>query len=264
MAMVAYFGMSENAAISAFPFYLDTIPRQWYFQLSESVRSSLESLKLAFLERFQKRTTHFDINLLNIKQYMEETVDDYMARVSRLTTEYELPTHLLVGITIQGLKPDLRQIVMPQSPDTLEKIRQLALVAEQTLKSTGVANTSLAASIQQLEDKLLSSFSEKLEASAAVISNVNSNFNDQSHTPPFRMNFRQNAQKNFRSNHFRPPNKNSFQNSSSNQFMKCQGCGGNCTDRRNCKAFGKSCLKCGRQNHFASVCRSAMRANNYR
>ena len=181
--------MSENAALSAFPFYLDTIPRQWYFQLSESVRSSLEALKLAFLERFQKRTTHFDINLFNIKQYMEETVDDYMTRVSRLTTEYELPTHLLVGITIQGLKPDLRQIVMPQSPVTFEKIRQLALMSEQTLKSTGVANTSLAASLQQLEDKLLSSFSEKLEASAAVISNVNSNFNDQSHTPPFSHEF---------------------------------------------------------------------------
>ena len=71
-------------------------------------------------------------------------------------------------------------------------------MSEQTLKSTGVANTSLAASLQQLEDNLLSSFSEKLEASAAVISNVNSNFNDQSHTPPFRMNFRKNAQKNFR------------------------------------------------------------------
>ena len=151
------------------------------FQLSESVRSSLKALILAFLERFQKRTTHFDINLFNRKQYMEETVDDYMARVSRLTTEYELPTHLLVGITIQGLKPDLRQIVMPQSPVTFEKIRQLALVSEQTLKSTGVANTSIAASLQQLEDKLLSSFSEKLEASAAVISSVNSNLNDQSH-----------------------------------------------------------------------------------
>ena len=82
-----------------------------------------------------------------------------------------------MGITIQGLKPDLRQIVMPQSPVSFEKIRQLALVSEQTFKSTGVANTSL----QQLEDNLLSSFSEKLEASAAAISNVNLNFNDQSH-----------------------------------------------------------------------------------
>ena len=96
-----------------------------------------------------------------------------MARVSLMTTEYEHPTHLLLGITIQGLKPELRQIVMPQSPYTLEKNRKLALVAEQTLKSAGVANTSLAASIQRLEEKLLSSFSENLEATAAAISNPN-------------------------------------------------------------------------------------------
>lgn len=42
----------------------------------------------------------FDINLLNRKQYKEETGDDYMARVTRLTTEYDLPMHLPVGITI--------------------------------------------------------------------------------------------------------------------------------------------------------------------
>lgn len=40
----------------------------------------------------------FDINFR--KQYKEETVDDYMARVTRLTTEYDLPMHLPVGITI--------------------------------------------------------------------------------------------------------------------------------------------------------------------
>ena len=112
-----------------------------------------------------------------------------------MTTEYELPTLLLVGITIQGLKPDLGQIVMPQSSVTFEKIRQLALMSEQTLKSTGVANTSLAASLQQLEDKLLSSFSEKLEASAAVISNVNLNFNDQPHYPTFSHEFQEKCSK---------------------------------------------------------------------
>uniref|UniRef100_A0A8W8NQ14 Uncharacterized protein n=1 Tax=Magallana gigas TaxID=29159 RepID=A0A8W8NQ14_MAGGI len=60
-------------------------------------------------------------------------------------------------ITIQGLKSELRQIVMPQSPDTLEKVRKLALVAEQTISSTETANASFAASIQQLEDRLMSS-----------------------------------------------------------------------------------------------------------
>ena len=54
---------------------------------------------------------------LNIEQYLEERVDDYMASVS--TAEYDFLRNCLVGITNQGLKPDLKQFVMPQSPDTL-------------------------------------------------------------------------------------------------------------------------------------------------
>lgn len=190
-----------------------------------------------------------------MKQYKEETVDDYMARVMRLTTEYNLPMHLLVGITIQGLKSELRKIVMPQSPDTLEKVRKLALVAEQTISSTETANASFAASIQQLEDRLMLSLSNKLEATAAAISS--SNFRNQS----FQNRFRQNTQRNFRSNFLPHPDSNFNQNYSKNTFVKCQGCGGNCTSRRNCRALGKLCLQCGKPDQFASVCRSSRQVN---
>lgn len=59
MAMVVYFNMSESAALSAFPFYLRNIPKQWYFQLNDLIKSSLESLKNSFLERFQKQKNTF-------------------------------------------------------------------------------------------------------------------------------------------------------------------------------------------------------------
>lgn len=36
----------------------------------------------------------------------------------------------------------------------------------------------------------------------------------------------------------------------------CNGCGGHCTSRANCPASSVSCNKCGRQGHFARVCRS--------
>ena len=36
---------------------------------------------------------------------------------------------------------------------------------------------------------------------------------------------------------------------------QCTGCGGQCTVRVNCPAFGKPCHNCGKENHFASVCR---------
>lgn len=48
MAIVVYFNMSESAALSAFPFYLRNIPNQWFFQLNDLIKSSLESLKNSF------------------------------------------------------------------------------------------------------------------------------------------------------------------------------------------------------------------------
>lgn len=62
---------------------------------------------------------------------------------------------------------------MPQCPDILEKVRKLAFVAVQTINSTETAIALFATSIQQLEDKLLSSLSNKLEATAVAISNTN-------------------------------------------------------------------------------------------
>ena len=42
----------------------------------------------------------------------------------------------------------------------------------------------------------------------------------------------------------------------SNSVVKsCKYCGKS-HNRSNCPAFGKKCLKCGRDNHFKSVCKS--------
>lgn len=59
-------------------------------------------------------------------------------------------------------------------------------MAKQSINSTETTNASFAASIQQLEDRLMSSLSNKLETTAAAISNTkNSNFRNQ----PFRNRF---------------------------------------------------------------------------
>lgn len=59
MAMVVYFNMSESAALSAFPFYLRNIPKQWYFQLNDLIKSSLESLKNYFFRKISKTKKNF-------------------------------------------------------------------------------------------------------------------------------------------------------------------------------------------------------------
>lgn len=59
MAMVVYFNMSESAALSAFPSYLRNIPKQWYFQLDDLIKSSLESLKNSFFRKIPKTKKYF-------------------------------------------------------------------------------------------------------------------------------------------------------------------------------------------------------------
>lgn len=59
MAMVVCFNMSESAALSAFPFYLRNIPKQWYFQLDDLIKSSLESLKNSFFRKIPKTKKSF-------------------------------------------------------------------------------------------------------------------------------------------------------------------------------------------------------------
>ena len=45
---MAFYKMSEEAAIHAFPFHLDDIPRQWFFALEDSIKSNLSWLKMPF------------------------------------------------------------------------------------------------------------------------------------------------------------------------------------------------------------------------
>ena len=50
-------------------------------------------------------------------------------------------------------------------------------------------------------------------------------------------------------------NKNHGHSRSSSSSNKCKYCGQS-HNRGNCPAFGKECLKCGKKNHFKSVCKA--------
>ena len=72
MQWIAFYSMTESAALAAFPFYLEPIPQQWFMQLDDTVKTSLERLKAAFLKRFSVKKSNFDVNLLHIQQKANE------------------------------------------------------------------------------------------------------------------------------------------------------------------------------------------------
>ena len=50
--------------------------------------------------------------------------------------------NLSAGIVLSGLKPSIKQIVMPQDPQTVEAVRKLACLAERTVNETTIQRVS--------------------------------------------------------------------------------------------------------------------------
>ncbi|CAG2257576.1 unnamed protein product [Mytilus edulis] len=98
---------------------------QWYLNSDDSVRTSLNNLKQAFLKRFSPDKTLFDTNVLCIEQIPSENVDDYVVRVIKQTAECVIPTKMIVGTAIQDLRGLLAKIIMPQKPKSMEELREM-------------------------------------------------------------------------------------------------------------------------------------------
>ena len=122
--------------------------------LADSAKISLDSLNQAFLKRFSADRSIFDVNILQVKQSVNETVDDYVARIYTQTSDYNIPEEMLVDIAIQGLHAPLARIVMPQKSSTMEQFRELALLAQKTEKNTCLPQESITAAISGLEERI--------------------------------------------------------------------------------------------------------------
>ena len=59
--------MTDAAAISSFPFYLEQHQKEWFFQLPEQKRVSLDALKLAFFDQFKPQVP-FNIEIWDLTQ----------------------------------------------------------------------------------------------------------------------------------------------------------------------------------------------------
>ncbi|CAC5362590.1 unnamed protein product [Mytilus coruscus] len=203
--------------VNVFPLYVTSTVQDWFFSLEEGARRNLQSLKEAFLERFQRR--NLDYSLQNIKQQQSEAVDDYINRILAQTADSKVPEAILVGMMVGGLRPDLAAIVMPQAPKTHQQFLAAATIAEKTVQMTTtklIENLTVQiANIASMEDRLSAMLTDKLNSSVAEMSALQVNNNSQTNRPYQRQQYQQRPHSTYRQqqNYQRPP------------VSSCQGCG---------------------------------------
>lgn len=121
--------LSEAVATDTLPFYLTGAAESWFFSLDSNIKSSLESIRQAIHNRFKPSTRH-NLQLMDVKQKEAESVEDFIHRVTSLTTDRTVDQGWLIIVIMNGMKPDLTAEVIKADPQTLEDLRNVAARAE--------------------------------------------------------------------------------------------------------------------------------------
>lgn len=131
MTFISIMNVPLDAAHTYFSFHLKDTAKDWYFQLAPAVQNSLSELKFAILARF-KAQVPFSLGLVDITQQNTEYVDQYISRIRKLSTDSIMPDDYLTTMIMKGLETTIRNIVMPQFPQTIDDLRTKSAIAEMT------------------------------------------------------------------------------------------------------------------------------------
>lgn len=132
MTFISIMNVPLDAAHTYFSFYLKDTAKDWYFQLAPAVQNSLSELKSAILARFKPQVP-FRLGLVDITQQNTESVDQYISRIRKLSTDSIMPDDCLTTMIMKGLETAIRNIVMPQFPQTIDDLRTKSAIAEMTV-----------------------------------------------------------------------------------------------------------------------------------
>ena len=128
-------GLSEEGRRAAFLLSMRQVALTWAQTLSEAETKEWNTLTKLFIERFSPVEISKGEkmkSLWTIEQRPAELVRDFIDRVRTLALGLDVKDEDLLSAIQNGLKPSLRQFVIRQQPQTVDKLIELATLAEKT------------------------------------------------------------------------------------------------------------------------------------
>ena len=272
----------EGQQLLTLPFYLTSHARIWYEALPDGSKTDLTALKAAFEARFKKQDI-LDTELLDITQRPEESCNDYFSRVLKKSQQSTADKSLVSSLAIKGLKPAIKQMVMPQNPKDFDDARQRAILAEKTVLAT---TTPVAAYIHSSANSgKIDELTKMVQDLQVILDNQKSQQQQQQYNPNRREGQRGSWRGRSRKHNRDWRNPPAWQQQSWNQQpaaqywqqqpaqnqqgpshsdetnqrpqLNCTGCKGkdlNCNFPAYCSSFKSYCNQCRQRSHYVAAC----------
>ena len=126
--------LDDQTKANIFSFHLQDHAQIWYHSLPEDIKHNWEQLKANFLRRFTEGRNLIDFSILQTAQNNSESVLDFLSKLQKnAMLNDKIDENLLLAIGINGLKPDIRKIVINKEPKTFADLRHAASIAEKSL-----------------------------------------------------------------------------------------------------------------------------------
>ena len=265
----------DGKKLNLFAVLLKANAADWYDALSDASKDTFEHLNAAFAARYQSPDTikyKCANELFTKKQAETESVDEYITRLRKLARLIGANDSILKYAVINGLKPHLSAQVIQAKPESVDKILEVARLAELTMPKMAMASESV------ICQQLAAMQADMHRLSTKVDKAMTTSIESRSPTPERRVRFTRAASPEPRRNekpvaahHGRPPTYSTsrppgFQRVTYNQQRgeaqqtgPCTRCARNHGKTAYCPARDPKnvCHYCRKPGHFQAACFSA-------
>ena len=207
---------------------------RWYLDTVSPQPKTVDEAKVALTTKFKQDVT-VRLNVFSMKKMEAESISDFMYRLEKDTHHMNLPENVRVKIALEGLDPHICSAISSHGPKTLDEVRVLAGRVETTPPPPVAAATA---------DPSQNPLAEIMAMMREMMTERTPPRQERPFGRPYPRNQRPQQQQQ------QQPQRQQQQNERS-----CMRCGGRSCFGQSCPAWGKTCFKCNKLNHYKSVCR---------
>ena len=226
-------GMKKEQHLDVLFYHLEGRAR-WFIDTVKPQPKTVEDAKKALENKF-KQEVKVKLNVFNMKKMSTESINDFIYTIEKDTHHMSLPENVRVKIALEGLDSHICSAISSHGPKTLDEVRELAGRVETTPPPHVPAATP-----DTNQNQL-----------AEIMTMMRQMWNER--TP--RAGHQQESSRPQSQQQQRPqPQQQQHGQQQQQQQGQCMRCGRSCFGKT-CPAWGKTCFKCNKMNHFKSVCR---------